>query len=504
MGACQSESQKPKHYKSQSMTFTNQESKVNDTTPLYSIKETLTTQAQNYSQDIYVNNHSPYKSYTLIPKESKICQYGKIFHLQHNLSGQVRIDVIIEDQNEEGMQIFKKIQENQLEHFNIAKVFEIYKYQHQYHILFEYCAGGTLEDFLRNKQSLSEVQIARIFQQMLLAIQYLHQRKIYHGKLTLGSFSFLNESDDLVIKFTDFYNLHNILEMELSQTLYLSPESACDIEQTKTASNDFWALGIMLYRMLSDNFPYKQQQNFGRAILQVKKGAIPFDIMGFEKRSPKAMNLVQCMLRENIKQRYTLQQCLMDSWLTISEHYILNVHLALDNMQVKQKKPNALQLKILIFMIKHFGTHEQQKFFEIFHQFDVNKDGKLSKQELKAIYLKLYPDLDANQQVQKVFEFSDLDKSGDIDVNEFMAATIDKTYLLNKQNVEMTFKLLDLDKGGTITHKEFSRNLGIDQALVSDIMQRYYKKLAIAKNEKYKCINHFSYEDFKIFMLQLL
>lgn len=82
-----------------------------------------------------------------------------------------------------------------------------------------------------------------------------------------------------------------------------------------------------------------------------------------------------------------------------------------------------------------------------------------------------------------------------------MAATIDKTYLLNKQNVEMTFKLLDLDKGGSITHKEFSRNLGIDQALVSDIMQRYYKKLSIAKNEKYKVLNHFSFEDFKIFML---
>ena len=47
----------------------------------------------------------------------------------------------------------------------------------------------------------------------------------------------------------------------------------------------------------------------------------------------------------------------------------------------------------------------------------------------------------------------------------------------------MTFKLLDLDKGGTITHKEFARNLGIDQALVSDIMQRYFKKLAIAKNQ---------------------
>lgn len=50
---------------------------------------------------------------------------------------------------------------------------------------------------------------------MLLAIQYLHSKKIYHGKLTLSSFSFLNESDDLVIKFTDFYNLHNALDIEL-------------------------------------------------------------------------------------------------------------------------------------------------------------------------------------------------------------------------------------------------------------------------------------------------
>ena len=47
-----------------------------------------------------------------------------------------------------------------------------------------------------------------------------------HGKLTLKSFSFVNESDSLPIKFTDFENLFGQTELDLCDQLYMSPETA--------------------------------------------------------------------------------------------------------------------------------------------------------------------------------------------------------------------------------------------------------------------------------------
>ena len=48
----------------------------------------------------------------------------------------------------------------------------------------------------------------------------------------------------------------------------------------------------------------------------------------------------------------------------------------------------------------------------------------------------------------------DADKSGTIDYNEFLAATIDKDKLSSKQNLELAFKTFDRDGSGKINLSE--------------------------------------------------
>ena len=40
-------------------------------------------------------------------------------------------------------------------------------------------------------------------------------------------------------------------------------------------------------------------------------------------------------------------------------------------------------------------------------------------------------------------DFCDLDKSGDIDYNEFLAFSLNRTKLLSKNNIEAAFKTFD-------------------------------------------------------------
>lgn len=48
----------------------------------------------------------------------------------------------------------------------------------------------------------------------------------------------------------------------------------------------------------------------------------------------------------------------------------------------------------------------------------------------------------------------DVDRSGTIDYNEFLAATIDKEKIASKKNLELAFKTFDRDNSGKINLNE--------------------------------------------------
>ena len=54
----------------------------------------------------------------------------------------------------------------------------------------------------------------------------------------------------------------------------------------------------------------------------------------------------------------------------------------------------------------------------------------------------------------------DVDRSGEIEYNEFIAATMSKTKLLSRERLEAAFNAFDLDRSGTISAEELKLLLG--------------------------------------------
>ena len=80
---------------------------------------------------------------------------------------------------------------------------------------------------------------------------------------------------------------------------------------------------------------------------------------------------------------------------------------------------------------------------------------------------------EVDEQVTKIFEIADLDLSGDIDLNEFILATIDKGFIINKNNIELTFKMLDTKKTGKLYQKDFSDKFDLDIDVVSNYISEF-------------------------------
>lgn len=97
----------------------------------------------------------------------------------------------------------------QLDHPFIVRITEVYESANEIYIVQELCRGGDLFDRLdelpeEDAYCYTEAQCARLVQQMLTAIGYLHNQGIVHRDLKLENFLFSTQQADSDLKLIDF------------------------------------------------------------------------------------------------------------------------------------------------------------------------------------------------------------------------------------------------------------------------------------------------------------
>jgi len=112
---------------------------------------------------------------------------------------------------------------------------------------------------------------------------------------------------------------------------------------------------------------------------------------------------------------------------------------------------------------------------KIFEDIDKNGDGKLSKEEILEEYQKFYGNTINKEDILKIFESVDIDKSGYIDYSEFLVASINEKQILTDEKLLTVFKKFDKDGSGTIQASEIKDILPfgktISDKVVNDIVK---------------------------------
>ena len=155
-----------------------------------------------------------------------------------------------------------------LEHVNIVPLYA-YGEENQFaYIIMPYISGGSLSDVIREKGRLSLQQTLIYLQQAAAALDYAHARNVVHRDLKPSNFLLYPEDNRLVL--ADFgiariaaespYATH---ETTLTQAgaapgtlAYMAPEMLRDGKSIDYRV-DIYALGIVLYQMLSGELPFK-------------------------------------------------------------------------------------------------------------------------------------------------------------------------------------------------------------------------------------------------------
>jgi serine/threonine-protein kinase len=171
----------------------------------------------------------------------------------------VRKDLVDPDLVEQSMARFKNEAKaaGRLLHPNIVSVYEYGEDEANAFIVMEYVEGTGLREYLNRKASFDLGQITAIMSQLLLALDFAHERGVVHrdikpSNLILTSSGSLKVADFGIARI-DTSNL-TTLGMVMGTPSYMSPEQCQG--QTVDRRSDLFSAGVVFYELLTGEKPF--------------------------------------------------------------------------------------------------------------------------------------------------------------------------------------------------------------------------------------------------------
>ena len=123
----------------------------------------------------------------------------------------------------------------------------------------EYIGKTSLYQYLKSKpkKRISEQETKKIFRRIIMGIQYLHSKKIAHRDIKLDNIM-VNENYDVKIidfGFSLFTTNNKKLNLHCGTPSYMAPELVAKKDYLGQPV-DVWALGVLLYKMLTGYYPF--------------------------------------------------------------------------------------------------------------------------------------------------------------------------------------------------------------------------------------------------------
>ena len=146
----------------------------------------------------------------------------------------------------------------ELVHPNIVSVYDVGEEDGLQYLVMEYVKGMDLKRYIQTHYPVPYATVVDIMEQILSAVSLAHEHRIIHRDLKPQN---ILMDEHGVVKITDFGIAIALSETSITQTNsmlgsvhYLSPEQARG--SMATNQSDIYALGIILYEMLTGNVPF--------------------------------------------------------------------------------------------------------------------------------------------------------------------------------------------------------------------------------------------------------
>jgi calcium-dependent protein kinase len=376
-----------------------------------------------------------------------------------------------------------------VDHANIAKIYEVYESATSVFIVSELCEGGELFTYLKSVGKMNEFEAIYIVTQILRAVNYLHNLGVCHGDIKLENFVFMRSKSGILnnpLKLIDFgFSTRPNQSLPASfqpsvfgSPLYASPEK---IEGKSSTHSDVWSIGVIAYMLLTGFSPFRGKA-FGEVKTCIEKSSIPDLIRNVKNLSIVGQNFLRECFQTDPLKRISAKEALGHPWISssmasryskIPKESIIE---CLESM-VEYSSLGPLRRACIGLVAMHGPPIDNLGLFEgIFNLIDSNSDGYIQISELEGM-LQVY----GIEGTGNVFNAIDVRRDGRINFSEFLAATqvfrvlqtpnLTPTY---SALIESVFRKLDEDNSGFISEKNLNAlfgRLGYQGSQVVDLIK---------------------------------
>lgn len=247
-----------------------------------------------------------YKGYNIAKEDSCAIKTARFVHLDPELT------------REENLL-------SQLSHKNIIRVLGWIEVQNDQFLIMEFLGGGSLEYRIKSLGPISETFAKRIFNQLFLAFQYMHAKKIIHRDVKPQNIM-LTRPDDAtcVAKVIDFgLACFTTEEDEMRYIVgsyeYMSPEILTKKLKTPkapyTEKVDVWGLGICLFFAFCNCLPFPFEDDLKVYRKMVMHGKENYNFLESYTLLTKPTRLIiESCLQINERKRPNLAALVKNPW----------------------------------------------------------------------------------------------------------------------------------------------------------------------------------------------
>lgn len=470
--------------------------------------------------------------YLKILGEGSFGKVSKVIHRKHGIIRAMkaidkRLGGIYNEETEK--KLIKEINIlKSMDHPNIMKVYEYFNTSNKLYIITEFCSGGELFDKILKLKSLNENIVKNIMKQIFSAVNYCHLNNIIHRDLKpenilidaqSGNKEFFN------IKIIDFgtsdifRNRSNTkikkLTEKIGSSYYIAPEV---LKGDYNEKCDLWSCGVIMYILLCGTPPFNGA-NESEIFQKISTAELEFPDQIFKSISYEAKEMLKFLIHRDLNKRFSAEQALNHQWfkMQISNDEDANInsrsnHNYSDSNQIQVKSLEKMADNLRKFRMNQkfqqacvgyivhnmLKKEEIEEYRKIFIKFDLNGDGRLSKEELIQGLSQTMTPLEAKNEVERLINDIDIDKNNFIEFEEFLSTFMDKEKLLKEEHLMETFKLFDKDSSGKISLDEIKETFGGNKATNDNVWKEIMS--SIDSNSD----GEISYKEFKDMMTKII
>ena len=241
--------------------------------------------------------------------------FGKVKQGTHIITGdKVAIKILEKDKIKDQSDIERINREitilKKVRHPHVVQLYEMIENNDYLYLIMEYCSGGELFQHIVKNRNLQEKEAAKMYQQIISGIEYIHKLGIVHRDLKPENLLLDHNNNIKIVDFglSNLYKHGERLKTACGSPCYAAPEMIKG-EKYFGLGADIWSSGVILYAMVCGYLPF-EDQNTKKLYQKILKA--DYKLPSF--LSDEVKSLISLILNPDPTKRYNIQDIRDHPW----------------------------------------------------------------------------------------------------------------------------------------------------------------------------------------------